>query len=231
MKKETDQIIKASHIRTILNHINPTTETLVLFDLDRTLIKPETVENFEFLLATKALKRLLKGSPSLSAQEDAFMSLLQEEKIIMKPIEDETADIVKAIQDRNIVTWCITARFPSLEKHTVEHLQSSAIDFSLSKFAEYEVEFDTEYPGTFKSGIVFCGRGNNKGDILITLLKELSYQPEKIIFIDDHLHNLISVQDAAAIHDIPFLGIHYDRLKPFDNHQFLAQLSALMHTD
>ncbi len=231
MKKETNQIIRTSHIRTILNHIDNTTETLILFDLDKTLIKPEKIDNLELLLAKKALKKLIKGISSIAAQEDAFVSLLEEENITMKAVEDETADIIKTIQNRGITTWCITARFPSLIDHTIKHLLSVDIDFSHSKLADETFSIATRYSCEFKHGIIFCGRGNNKGDILIRLLKKLAYNPEKIILIDDHLHNLTTLQDATHAHNIEFLGIHYDRLKPFDQNQFIAAWPLLLHPD
>lgn len=60
----------------------------------------------------------------------------------------------------------------------------------------------------FKHGILFVDSAP-KGKALLALLKEIKWTPSKIIFIDDHLHYLQSVQEMTGKLGIDFVGFHY----------------------
>jgi len=57
-----------------------------------------------------------------------------------------------------------------------------------------------------------CHAFNKKGAVLKVLLEATSFEPKKIIFIDDLLHYQLDVQKAAQELNIPFIGIRYSYL-------------------
>lgn len=98
-----------------------------------------------------------------------------------------------------------------------KELKNLGISFHVdaqTPFPKERVEFNTfpSFRGTFplyEDGILYCNVTNTKGDVLSAFLKKASQTPSKIIFVDDTLENLESVEAALANYDIPFLGIHY----------------------
>lgn len=57
-------------------------------------------------------------------------------------------------------------------------------------------------------GMIFTA-GLDKGSILEFILSKYNYYPSKIIFIDDLLDNLQSIQKLTNKLDIDFQGFHY----------------------
>jgi len=58
----------------------------------------------------------------------------------------------------------------------------------------------------FKRGIIF---GCPKGDVLSAFLDHAQWKPKRIIFIDDFLEFVNSMEEMAEKRDIDFVGIHY----------------------
>ncbi len=86
-----------------------------------------------------------------------------------------------------------------------EELLSVSIDLSINPIQERNRTPLRNY----RHGILFCGASGDKGKILRTFLAEVYFRPELIVFIDDTLENLQSVESAAEVLGIPFVGLHY----------------------
>ena len=59
-----------------------------------------------------------------------------------------------------------------------------------------------------KYGIIFTAE-QNKAMILKHILNHKKYYPKRIIFIDDMINNLLSVEDMCKKSNIDFIGFHY----------------------
>jgi FMN phosphatase YigB (HAD superfamily) len=70
------------------------------------------------------------------------------------------------------------------------------------------------------SRVIFANKAD-KGKVLLGFLKQLNKNYKNIIFVDDRLKNLISVQNILKDYKINYLGIHYTELK--DKNEVLNQ--------
>ena len=70
------------------------------------------------------------------------------------------------------------------------------------------------------SRVIFTNK-KDKGKVLLDFLKKLNKTYKNIIFVDDRLKNLISVQNILKDYKINYLGIHYTELK--DKNEVLNQ--------
>ena len=96
-----------------------------------------------------------------------------------------------------------------------EKLAELGIDFS-SSFAPILMMLNTEtgfnknpcyYRGILMTDMV------DKGDVLGSFLDVQGYRPNKIIFFDDVVENVLSVKAAAKRREIPCLGFVYRAAK------------------
>ena len=78
----------------------------------------------------------------------------------------------------------------------------------------------------YKRGILFSGN-NDKGQSLDCFFDVMDYHPEMVIFVDDKMMHLLSVEKALEAHCIPFVGIRYsgcdERVRNFDPAKSEAQ--------
>jgi len=208
-------IIETTSITSLLDHIDHH-ETLVIFDIDNTILElPDGKGSPQWVMA------LIKHGQSLGLDytqayniikpviHDIFMTT------VVKPVEPETALIIAQLQQQNIHVIGLTARSTPTVNDTIKHLDSIAISLKstgLSLKSPLEIAhlpFPNEIQ--YQEGILFCGF-NPKGSMLQTLLKSTAYTPEKIIFVDDQIKDLASVEKTAAEMKIPFIGFHYTHL-------------------
>ncbi|MEX0939839.1 MAG: DUF2608 domain-containing protein [Candidatus Babeliales bacterium] len=204
-------IISTKSIKDVLNYIT-SQKDFILFDIDKTLIVPKEIESFESVIAQKLIN---EGNIDLhtltSAPEKIFVELLETQSISVKPVEQETPLVVHEIQKQGNPTIAITSRFPSLASYTLEQLHSVDINFAQSQLAHENIILKTNNC-YFKDGILFCGMQNNKSNLLLELLNQSSIKPTKIIYIDDEILHLLSMQKMLISSAITFQGIHYTRI-------------------
>jgi hypothetical protein len=83
-----------------------------------------------------------------------------------------------------------------------------------SSFPKENIEFTefSSFRGTFplyKDGILYSNVTASKGSVIKAFLNKIEKIPSRIIFIDDSLENLQSVELELQNLGIPYLGIHY----------------------
>jgi len=140
---------------------------------------------------------------------------------LIDPADDETlietlfADIIATLQARQVKV-IILSHLNVADNQTMERcfmmLKELAIDLSPS-FADTMLPlpmFDTllESKPVYYKGILFTN-GYPKTEVLGDFLHETNYVPSKIIFIDDHLEYVESLNRFAIKKEIPFQGYHY----------------------
>lgn len=146
---------------------------------------------------------------------------------ILNILADIQSKQIKAIA----LTSGYTGKFGYIEKREdlrIEKLKEVGISFKDS-FPEIEpIIFDNikkadpkHYP-MFKEGIVFACR-LPKGEVLQSFLTQAKFTPKKIIFVDNKLKNIKSVQEFCENAKIDFHGFHYTFL---DNIQVSINYSS-----
>jgi len=188
-------------------------DDLALFDVDFTLLVPDDAilqpKGTEIISVTKRLKPDLHSQLILSAKSSLV------EKSLLPLIHD--------LQDRNVKTLAFTAlmtgkygKIENLADFRIEELKSFGFNFQNAfpnvKTIYFQKEAHKEQPPLYKSGILFSAK-HPKGDILKQFLRAIDFYPSKVVFVDDQIQYLNSVESAMKEMGIAFVGIYYTAAK------------------
>lgn len=197
-------------------------QTLVLFDVDETLIQPQDIY---FLHEHKPMGRLLRKKLVENHPHEDWNTLQQLASIQEKRplIEESVLEKVKILRENNVKVMALSAMntgsygfLESLEKWRYEHLKSLGFEADFNDLL-FKLEGFKRNPA-FYQGIILTDL-EDKGKILGTVLDHLNYHPEKVIFFDDDYAMLQSVLAECQKRDIDFCGYHYQgaKIKPWDH--------------
>jgi len=157
----------------------------------------------------------------------AILADLHKRKLLSaKAIEPHIGQFITQLHQRGIPTIGLTARGIDMKEVTLNQLKKAGIDLTGYTLYDKDLNLINKYHG-FSKGFIFStpgAEGFDKGTILLRFFKEIAYQPHIIIFIDDNLHFLESVQEALAksYPDMTFDGLWYHaKLK----HEFDKELA------
>jgi hypothetical protein len=212
--------------------LQATAQTLVVFDMDHTLMVPtEQLFNLLFMsisdfdpsdhafiqtLITKN-KNLVAARKGFSYQVKLVSAILAKTHFI--PVEQNTTTLVKELQARGIkviaLTSSNTGRFGSIEsmqQWRLNNLHQIGLDFSAS-FAEQEITFtnlpaEFGFPAIFYHGIL-CAALNPKGKVLAAFLDKINWKPANIIFFDDSKQQSESIAAQMKKRGIPTTSYWY----------------------
>ncbi len=187
-----------STIREISENID--IDTLVIFDINETLIMPDDC----FLRATQSAKKYrISLEKSFDTNSDIYKNLLRKawSNTSIKLIEEDMALFIKELKIRKIPMIALTGRFEEIEgmgEYTHDQLNSIGIDFS-DAFREQSrflisgvVPIDRVQP-SFNQGVIFAS-DQKKGPVLSAFLDQIESFPKKIVVIDNRKSCLESIQ-------------------------------------
>lgn len=180
------QIIQSSSLNIIssLMRKSKPQQSLVVFDLDETLLESPF----------KALKKPYSFFKSLFG-----------------PTENDAPEIVQSLQDRGIHVIALTARSKFFATFTHYQLRKAGFDFSKnSPIQAPELDLEGTY---YKDGVIFAGRGGDKGKILVQMLQYFNKSYEQLLFVDNLYENCFDVEKAMseAFPFVKFLCLFYVR--------------------
>lgn len=199
----------------------------VIFDIDYTLIEP-THPALQMSTFKQNKQRFRDELASFTEEQKKIVPLLMVTQFPSRLIDPCILILIKKLQDKNIPILGLT----SLDTSTVpeigpliawraNELKKLGINFNLSRaspFPKERIEFN-ELPSfretfpVYQEGILYCNVTPSKGAVLSAFLNKLSFtstnKPTKVIFVDDSLENVQSVEEEMKKREIPFLGIHY----------------------
>lgn len=187
--------------------------TLVLFDVDETLVQPEDVYLInEHTEAGKNFRQnFLKQYPK-------FKDWKQIEGIVLKEarrplIEPDIVKKINLLKKNKVKVMALTGMntgeywpYDKLEQWRYEHLKGLGFQGSFDEIS-FEVKGFKRKPVLFK-GIIATDL-EEKGDVLGAVLDKLNYSPNKIIMFDDTLGDLKSVASECKKRGISFKGYNY----------------------
>lgn len=133
------------------------------------------------------------------------------------PTQDDAAAIVNAIPLDKII---ITGRSPAARSGTIRELQMAGYQLpgplqpGLAG-AIYRYQPDPNAPDvtvSYDDGI-FMVAGQNKGLLLLDLLRQLQVAYDRIVLVDDGKKNIDDMRDALAAAGIAYSGVQYTRIK------------------
>jgi hypothetical protein len=204
------EIVEIDHLDDIRPYIVQQ-EDLVLFDIDDTLItNPISLGSPPWRAWVKS-----KIPPyNLGFTLYDALTLFIAKNTSYRTVETSTVQLISDLQANGIPVFAFTARGRSqwyttdiegVDQLTHEQLNRVGIDFSRTVIP---IELEDLEPTYFYKGIIFA-QHIKKGDLLKHLFKDLNFHPSCIIFVDDKLDQVQSVETAAQEAGIPFMGFWY----------------------
>jgi len=135
--------------------------------------------------------------------------------------EERIPTVIQDLQVRKIPTLALTAlgtgkygKIDDFVAYRINQLSQFQMDFSQA-VSQKEIVFDHlkpvrgSYP-EYRKGILFTNWfENSKGVVLAAFLEKIGRRPQKIIFFDDSMRNLLSVEKEMKKAGIPVELIHY----------------------
>lgn len=196
---------------------------LVLWDVDYTLILPkDRVLRYCNRQVYLRLIREILNNPDILPWDKYPENYLSSKRLLTSKhmlIDTRSPELVSALQSKKIKTIALTAAgtgpfgiIPSLEDWRIKDLLGLGFDFTPA-FSQIKCllfpEFDPhDSPPLFKEGILFSS-AYPKGGILALFLQKINWKPKKVIFIDDCLNFIKSVELAMKNAGIDFIGYYY----------------------
>ncbi|MDR3645910.1 MAG: DUF2608 domain-containing protein [Candidatus Babeliales bacterium] len=195
-------------------------DTLVLFDIDETLIDAAHMICKLKFIEQKAIFdfKYLNGLKVSAAFNKAL-----DKKCLTEP---KIKDIIRHLQAKKVTVLGLTSRHavdPQANytaESTYSVLRDLGIDFHNDNFENFNIT-DIQQIGVdskFYNGIIFTG-GTLKGYALYSFLAQTGLRPKKIIFFDDKLEHLKDFKKMidtvnknnikAGNHGFEFTGYHY----------------------
>lgn len=233
-------IIEAPSLQVIENELKNLDEnSLVVFDIDYTLIVPN-----DLILKpcgeTYFQKRMteLRSMGDHGAELGSIISLQSKVSII----DDQIFDILKFLKQNHIKTIALSAMptgkygiIPNAEDWRINQLHAIGIDFDWA-FPDLDTIVLPGFEGkrtspVFKNGILASAK-NPKGKVLIAFLNHINWTPANIIFVDDRMEFINSVENELDKRNIPHLCYHYtaatDKACKFDKKLADFQINYLI---
>jgi len=200
------KILETKNIVDVLSHVDA--QTLVIFDVDNTLIEP-TQQIGGTAWFTHMLKKFeARGIQEADAIPQIYVLWKEVQQVVqVKTVEKQTVSVVTKLHEKKIKTMGLTARGFALGQRTYEQLSSLGISLDAHTIHSDDVKLD-ETAG-FVKGTLFLDPDGDKGERLLQFFDAIAYTPEKILFIDDMPEFLESVRIALGKRGIPFTGLRY----------------------
>lgn len=204
-----------------------TSKTMVVFDLDDTLITKtdKSLRPPANYVRTGYYFRLV--------QRYSFDHILHLVSIVEEFCQPELVSplwpqVIQSLQSKTPLVIAHTAAppkqlglfdfFPAVRERL---LKTFDIDFSSAReqFPDAELTQLNHIPDVspvMHAGMLFS-ENYSKGEALVVLLKHYDIKPELVIFVDDQLNNLKQTEKELAKLGIPFVGIHYEEKSLFED--------------
>ncbi len=207
-----DIIVESKNITDIYTYIKSNEynkDLLVIFDIDNTIAKNPTDFGSDQWFYAMWKQLIASGKSDQQALETLLPMVFHVQfNTWLVPVEKNTIEVIDNLQKKGVTVIALTARSLELAHRTIEQLHHIGIYFTKTDPYECPIKYGDKKPGLYIDGIIFSGN-YDKGEMLVNWFKQIKYRPKKVIFIDDKLKNLRSVEKALHNRDYPFIGIRY----------------------
>lgn len=219
---ETVSIQDVKELATVLK--KAPADALVIFDVDEVLVYPENIVQLQvassFFEGTMDNIEKRLGKPTRDLLHSIL--LLQSKWQLTDP---EIPQLIQDLQLQKIRMIALTAfrsgemgKLPSVEDWRSGHLKKHNIDLSITagmpknyfEITQLTKIKEKDFP-VYKDGIIYTNH-YPKGEVLGAFLAQTNIQPKSIIFVDDKISNIHSVENFCKSANIKYLGIHDNRI-------------------
>jgi hypothetical protein len=210
-------IVDAPNLEDIKIEIEQLDENaLVVFDVDYTIIVPN--DRVLGPCGEVYFQEFLKKLRLLQDQGEVLGSTIALQARVSL-VDEKILDLLAGLKQKKIKTIALTAiqtgRFgiiPNTEERRVRQLDSFGINFAWS-FPSVDTIIFNEFEGNkappvFKQGVLASAKWP-KGQVLVEFLKQVQWKPSKILFVDDRMKYLESVESELTKEQIPHIAFYY----------------------
>jgi hypothetical protein len=222
-------IIESDQLSTVLNYIE--SDMLIIFDIDNTLAHPCEELGSDEWFCHKVNERVAQGFDYITSVYYALpQTYYAQFNIDLEPTEPNIPELIEDLIARGIAVIALSTRSLFIAERTLEQLENINIFFFIPNVDPGDLVLPLPHPCFYKDGILFGGN-NDKGEVLTCFFDIMNYHPKKVLFIDDKMKYLVSVEKALESIGIEFIGIRYsgcdERVNNFDAHRSELQWNAL----
>ena len=201
-------IMESDTIEAVLDYISAP-DTLVIFDIDNTLAHPVSELSSDEWFCHLVNKKMAEGHDYITAVYYSLpVTYYAQFNVPLEPLEFFAPFLLAQLIAHKIPTMALSTRSLFVAERTFEQLENIDIQFLIPCISQDSLVLPMPYPCFYKHSILFAGN-NDKGEALLCFFRLMNYHPKKVIFIDDKLKYLMSVEKALESHNIEFVGIRY----------------------
>lgn len=227
-------IFDTNSIESVLENIS-TPETLVIFDVDNTLVTPGRELGSDAMVVWMARQEIVRGKSTNDAIQNLFALFSHiHNHIEVYPVEPQTSSVLQSLKEQSINTITLTGRPHFMIDRTDEQLKTLGYVFNVPELLGKKQTVSMSYPVGIGNGII-CGGINDKGSVVDQVFQQIGYSmPQSIIFVDDKKSCVESVGHACSKCGIDYIGIRYGHLDAkisrFDESRAQQQLDEFLST-
>lgn len=204
------EVIETKQYIDVLKYV--TADTLVVTDLDNTVIEPVQTLGSDQWGEAMGKKLIAAGFEKAHAVEmHVSMFALVQQYTQVKTVESDTARILNDLKSMNIPVLGLTARPVYIVDRTLDLVKSVNLNLTgLDEVADVVKRDQNPNEIVYKSGVVFVGPMNNKGLVLKSIVDQLKQTNfKRIVFIDDKVHHAVNVDQAFENSGIEVKSLRY----------------------
>lgn len=196
-------------------------QDLVAFDVMNVLFSP--ADKIIQHMHKKDYKEIINSLKTEFGEQKADMLMSIMTMHTKQALVDEgVPHLIKSMQKNSVKVVALTTsrtgeygKIVSLADLRLKILKNLGIDFSKSFPRIFLVMndllgMDKNHPPMFKGGVIFTSR-MDKGLVLKSFLNKIKFFPRKIVFIDNKLRKIKSVEAYCKEKGLEFIGIHYTK--------------------
>ncbi|MGK5595322.1 MAG: DUF2608 domain-containing protein [Parachlamydiaceae bacterium] len=212
-------VTEINYLEEIEKHIPKlTSEDLVLFDIDYTLIEPQNPV-LQMGVIKRNKRKFQNEMAKFTYAEKLLIPVLMVTHSSCQLTDPYAPELIKKLQLSGATVLGLTAAdtssipdvgfLPPQRKELLEYL---GIRFSAPKVENITFRQFASYRGSYPvyyDGILYSNTIPSKGAVLKKFLEYSQQHPKLVVFVDDTLDNLLSVENELKYLGIPFIGFHY----------------------
>jgi len=221
----TGEIQIINHLDEIKGYLSndPSSTEWVIFDIDNTLTTC-THPALQIPVYRANRQRFMDEFAKYTKEQQHYLPALIVTEGQRKLIDSQTPVLISELQFSGVTVFGFTAlnsgatpngeNFPSWRKNELESLNINFSQEPHSPLPKESIEFrqfpsfEGSYP-LYQDGVLYSNVIPTKGDVFLAFLEKVEQKPKRIIFIDDSLKNVVSVEEATKKIGIEYVGLHY----------------------
>jgi hypothetical protein len=179
----------------------------VILDLDNTLMQPAQTLGSDQWFGYRIQVGLEQGLSLKDALAGALGPWWQIQfKTGVKPMESMTAGWIQEMQAKGITVMGLTAR--AVDLAATSHAQLASLGIDLARTPPVR-ESKTLEASDYQNGVLYLRDLGDKGAALMDFLVSTDSHPESVIFVDDKMSNVRSVEKVLEGTSIRHLSFRY----------------------